>query len=75
MRDWIVNKFIHAYLKGMFKMKSPNTTTAGGVVGLAFLAQIDFAKLFHCDPTEIGKLVIALGTMAMGFFAKDKGAV
>lgn len=42
-------------------------TAAGGVVGFGIFSQIDWNKLFEGDPTEIGKFVMALGVLLLGY--------
>lgn len=42
-------------------------TTAGGVASLGIFSQIDWNKLFAGDPAEIGKIVMALGVLLLGY--------
>lgn len=49
------------------------TTIFGFVAGLGQSANIDWHKLLQADPTEVGKLVIALATMAWGYFTNKGG--
>ncbi len=42
-------------------------TAAGGLIGAGILSQVDWAKLFEGDPTEVGKLVMLIGSLLLGY--------
>jgi hypothetical protein len=44
-------------------------TAAGGVMSLGVLSQINWGLLFGGDAAEVGKLVLAIGAMTLGWLA------
>ncbi len=50
------------------------TTIFGFTSGIGQLGEINWHKLIDADPTEVGRLVIALATMAWGYFTNKGGS-